>query len=196
MDKQFHIESDGQIYLNHPKSDKIHKIISVCESLMFAYGDLISFKDIQAIFKSKSIEVSLKEIRYSLELLKERYKESDSGLELVIIDEKMQLATKSDNYDYISLYLHPIKKKSLTQASLETLSIIAYKQPITKPEIESIRGVKCDKAIATLLEANLIEEAGRLDKIGKPIIYKTTEMFLKQFSIESLKDLPVLKEDM
>lgn len=196
MDKQFHIESDGQIYLNHPKSDKINKIISVCESLMFAYGDLISFKDIQAIFKSKSIEVSLKEIRYSLELLKERYKESDSGLELVIIDEKMQLATKSDNYDYISLYLHPIKKKSLTQASLETLSIIAYKQPITKPEIESIRGVKCDKAIATLLEANLIEEAGRLDKIGKPIIYKTTEMFLKQFSIESLKDLPVLKEDM
>mgnify|MGYP003527017531 FL=1 len=196
MDKQFHIESDGQIYLNHPKSDKINKIISVCESLMFAYGDLISFKDIQAIFKSKSIDVSLKEIRYSLELLKERYKESDSGLELVIIDEKMQLATKSDNYDYISLYLHPIKKKSLTQASLETLSIIAYKQPITKPEIESIRGVKCDKAIATLLEANLIEEAGRLDKIGKPIIYKTTEMFLKQFSIESLKDLPVLKEDM
>lgn len=196
MDKQFNLELDGQIYLNHPKSDKINKIISVCESLMFAYGDLISFKDIQAIFKSKSIEVSLKEIRYSLELLKERYKESDSGLELVIIDEKMQLATKSDNYDYISLYLHPIKKKSLTQASLETLSIIAYKQPITKPEIESIRGVKCDKAIATLLEANLIEEAGRLDKIGKPIIYKTTEMFLKQFSIESLKDLPVLKEDM
>ena len=196
MDKQFNVESDGQIYLNHPKSDKINIIISVCESLMFAYGDLISFKDIQAIFKSKSIEVSLKEIRYSLELLKERYKESDSGLELVIIDEKMQLATKSDNYDYISLYLHPIKKKSLTQASLETLSIIAYKQPITKPEIESIRGVKCDKAIATLLEANLIEEAGRLDKIGKPIIYKTTEMFLKQFSIESLKDLPVLKEDM
>lgn len=196
MDKQFNVESDGQIYLNHPKSDKINKIISVCESLMFAYGDLISFKDIQAIFKSKSIEVSLKEIRYSLELLKERYKGSDSGLELVIIDEKMQLATKSDNYDYISLYLHPIKKKSLTQASLETLSIIAYKQPITKPEIESIRGVKCDKAIATLLEANLIEEAGRLDKIGKPIIYKTTEMFLKQFSIESLKDLPVLKEDM
>ena len=196
MDKQFNVESDGQIYLNHPKSDKINKIISVCESLMFAYGDLISFKDIQAIFKSKSIDVSSKEIRYSLELLKERYKESDSGLELVIIDEKMQLATKSDNYDYISLYLHPIKKKSLTQASLETLSIIAYKQPITKPEIESIRGVKCDKAIATLLEANLIEEAGRLDKIGKPIIYKTTEMFLKQFSIESLKDLPVLKEDM
>lgn len=196
MDKQFNVESDGQIYLNHPKSDKINKIISVCESLMFAYGDLISFKDIQAIFKSKSIDVSLKEIRYSLELLKKRYKESDSGLELVIIDEKMQLATKPDNYDYISLYLHPIKKKSLTQASLETLSIIAYKQPITKPEIESIRGVKCDKAIATLLEANLIEEAGRLDKIGKPIIYKTTEMFLKQFSIESLKDLPVLKEDM
>ncbi|WP_417203032.1 SMC-Scp complex subunit ScpB [Acetoanaerobium sticklandii] len=196
MDKQFHVESDGQIYLNHPKSDKINKIISVCESLMFAYGDLISFKDIQAIFKSKSIDVSLKEIRCSLELLKERYKESESGLELVIIDEKMQLATKSDNYDYISLYLHPIKKKSLTQASLETLSIIAYKQPITKPEIENIRGVKCDKAIATLLEANLIEEAGRLDKIGKPIIYKTTEMFLKQFSIESLKDLPVLKEDM
>lgn len=195
MDKKFYIESDGQIYLNHPKSDKINKIVSVCESLMFAYGDLISFKDIQSLFKGKNIEVSLKDIRYSLEILKKRYNEKESGLELVIIDEKMQLATKSDNYDYISLYLHPIKKKSLTQASLETLSIIAYKQPITKPEIESIRGVKCDKAIATLLEANLIEEAGRLDKIGKPIIYKTSQLFLKQFSLESLKDLPILKED-
>ncbi len=195
MDKHFKVEPDGQIYLKQPKSEKTSKIMSVCESLMFAYGDLIPFNDIQAIFRNNNIEVSIKEIMHSLELLKERYSEEDSGLELVIIDEKMQLATKSDNYDFISLYLHPIKKKSLTQASLETLSIIAYKQPITKPEIENIRGVKCDKAISTLLEANLIEEAGRLDKIGKPIIYKTTDTFLKQFSIESLKDLPALKED-
>ncbi len=86
--------------------------------------------------------------------------------------------------------LEPKKRKSLSQATLETLTIIAYKQPITKVEIESIRGVKCDKVLQTLLEHELIREAGRLNKIGKPIIYKTTQEFLKLLQIESLKDLP------
>ncbi len=195
MDKQFKVENDGQIFLQHPNSDKINKVVSVCESLMFAYGDPILCKDIQLLFKSKGFEVSIKEIRAALEILTLRYEDKESGLELVIIEDKIQLATKSDNYEYLASYLHPIKKKSLTQASLETLSIIAYKQPITKPEIESIRGVKCDKAVSTLIELELVEEAGRLDKIGKPIIYKTTDNFLKQFSLKSIKDLPVLKEN-
>ena len=83
-----------------------------------------------------------------------------------------------------------LKKKTLSQATLETLTIIAYKQPITKVEIEDIRGVKCDKTIQTLLENNIIKEAGRLNKIGKPILYKTTDEFLKLLNIESIKELP------
>lgn len=195
MDKQFKVENDGQIYLQHTESEKINKLISVCESLMFAYGDPISCKDIQDLFKDKGIDITMKEIKKSLEILSHRYKDNESGLELIIIEDKIQLATKADNYDYLASYLHPIKKKSLTQASLETLSIIAYKQPITKPEIEAIRGVKCDKALGTLIDIELIEEAGRLDKIGKPILYRTTDKFLKQFSLKSIKDLPVLKDE-
>ena len=100
------------------------------------------------------------------------------------------MCTNKDYADYIKKVLEPKKRKSLSQATLETLTIIAYKQPITKVEIENIRGVKCDKVLQTLLDHDLIREAGRLNKIGKPIIYKTTPEFLKLLQIESLKDLP------
>ena len=95
---------------------------------------------------------------------------------------------------YIKKVLEPKRKKTLSQATLETLTIIAYKQPITKVEIENIRGVKCDKVLQTLLENSLIREAGRLNKIGKPIIYKTTDEFLKLLNIEKLEDLPPIEE--
>lgn len=93
----------------------------------------------------------------------------------------------------IKKIIEPKKKKSLSQATLETLTIIAYKQPITKVEIEDIRGVKCDKVLQTLFENELIREAGRLNKIGKPIIYKTTDEFLKLLNIESLEELPPIE---
>jgi segregation and condensation protein B len=103
------------------------------------------------------------------------------------------MCTNKKYADYIKKVLEPKRKKTLSQATLETLTIIAYKQPITKVEVEDIRGVKCDKVIQTLLENDLIREAGRLNKIGKPIIYKTTDEFLKLLNIEKLEELPPIE---
>ena len=115
------------------------------------------------------------------------------GIQIIKLQDKYQMCTNKDYSSFIKKVLEPKKKKSLTQTTLETLTIIAYKQPITKVEIEDIRGVKSDKAIQTLLENNLIKEAGRLEKIGKPIIYKTTDEFLKLLNIEKLEDLPPIE---
>ena len=103
------------------------------------------------------------------------------------------MCTNKQYADYIKKVLEPKRKKTLSQATLETLTIIAYKQPITKVEIEDIRGVKCDKVLQTLLENDLIREAGRLNRIGKPIIYRTTDEFLKLLNIERLEDLPPIE---
>ena len=113
---------------------------------------------------------------------------------IIKLEDRYQMCTNKDFTPYIKKVLEPKRKKTLSQATLESLTIIAYKQPITKVEIENIRGVKCDKVLQTLLENSLIREAGRLNKIGKPIIYKTTDEFLKLLNIEKLEDLPPIEE--
>ena len=171
------------------------RIVSVIESILFAYSDPLSIKDISAVFEKKGEKARSADIKQALNILEEKYKEPCSGLKLIKIEDKYQISTRSENHEYVSILLNPVKKKSLTQASLETLSIIAYKQPATKIEVENIRGVKSDKAVSTLLEAGLIEEAGRLDKIGRPIIYKTTDQFLLHFGLSSIRDLPAITEE-
>lgn len=128
-----------------------------------------------------------------LNLLIEEYREQNRGIQIIKLENKYQMCTNKDYAEYIKKIIEPKKKKSLSQATLETLTIIAYKQPITKVEIEDIRGVKCDKVLQTLFENELIREAGRLNKIGKPIIYKTTDEFLKLLNIESLEELPPIE---
>jgi segregation and condensation protein B len=130
-----------------------------------------------------------------LNSLIEEYREDNRGIQIIKLEDKYQMTTNKEYSDFIKKVLEPNKKKSLSQATLETLTIIAYKQPITKVQVEDVRGVKCDRAIQTLLENELIIEAGRLDKIGKPIIYKTTNEFLKLLSIETLEDLPKLENN-
>lgn len=171
------------------------RVVSVLESILFAYSDPLSLKDLSAVFEKKGEKLRVSDIKQALDLLEQKYHEPSSGLKLIKVEDKYQISTRSENYEYVSLLLNPVKKKSLTQASLETLSIIAYKQPATKIEVENIRGVKSDKAISTLLEAGLIEEAGRLDKIGRPIIYKTTDKFLLHFGLGSVRDLPAITEE-
>ncbi|HBG0170697.1 TPA: SMC-Scp complex subunit ScpB, partial [Clostridioides difficile] len=134
-----------------------------------------------------------KEIEIMLNLLIEEYREQNRGIQIIKLENKYQMCTNKDYAEYIKKIIEPKKKKSLSQATLETLTIIAYKQPITKVEIEDIRGVKCDKVLQTLFENELIREAGRLNKIGKPIIYKTTDEFLKLLNIESLEELPPIE---
>lgn len=165
-------------------------IKNIIESVMFAYGDPISIKELNYIINE---DLSSKEIEFMLHSLMEEYKENNRGIQIIKLENKYQMCTNKEYASFIKKVLEPKKKKSLSQATLETLTIVAYKQPITKVEIEDIRGVKCDKVLQTLLENELIVEAGRLNRIGKPIIYKTTNEFLKLLSIEKLEDLPPIE---
>jgi segregation and condensation protein B len=166
------------------------EIKSIIEAVMFAYSDPISIEELNDIINE---ELSRKEIELMLDSLIDEYRENSRGIQIIKLEDKYQMTTNKDYSDFIKKVLEPKKKKSLSQATLETLTIIAYKQPITKVEVEEIRGVKCDRAIQTLLENELIKDAGRLERIGKPIIYKTTNEFLKLLSIETLGDLPPLE---
>lgn len=170
---------------------KREEIKYIIESIMFAYGEPISIKELNYIINE---ELSAKEIEFMLNSLIEEYKENNRGIQIVKLENKYQMCTNKDYSIFIKKVLEPKKKKTLSQATLETLTIIAYKQPITKVEIESIRGVKCDKVIQTLCDNDLIMEAGRLNKIGKPIIYRTTDEFLKLLNIEKLSDLPPIED--
>lgn len=165
------------------------EIKSIIESLLFIWGDPLSLKDI-----SNVLEMNEKKVE---EIINEMINEFDferRGIKITQIGDSYQLGTRSEHFDWIKKLSMPRTKKSLSNAALETLSIITYRQPITKSEIEAIRGVRCDKALDTLLEKELIEEKGRIEKTGRPIIYGTTKQFLKYFGLKSLKELPPLEE--
>ena len=158
---------------------------AILEALLFAYSEPIAASEL-----SKATGFSLKETRLLLKELQADYAFYHRGMVLIQMEDEYQLATNSAYASYVEKLVTPRTYKTLSQASLESLAIIAYKQPVTKAQIESIRGVKSDQAIRTLLEKQLIEDQGRLDKIGRPIIYGTTGHFLKTFGFESLDDLP------
>jgi segregation and condensation protein B len=168
-------------------SDK-NKYFSVIESLLFVSGEPLKLKDISTI-----IECS---ISYTKELLQDFsyiYEEDNRGIKLININDEYQLVTKPQNSDYIEKILRTNVRQSLSQASLEILAIIAYKQPITRVDIDEIRGVKSESAITKLIEKNLIKESGRLEAPGRPILYITTEEFLRQFDIQKISELPSLE---
>ncbi len=166
------------------------EIKSIIEAIMFAYSDPISIKELNNAINE---ELSSREIEIMLNSLIEEYKENNRGIQIIKLQDKYQMCTNKEYSSFVKNILEPKKKKTLSQATLEALTIIAYKQPITKVELEEIRGVKSDKVIQTLIENYLIYEAGRLDKIGKPIIYKTTNEFLRLLNIEKLEDLPPIE---
>lgn len=167
------------------------RISSVIESIFFVSSEPLTIKDCQKIFlESGESGISIKDIKIALDKLEEKYKKTDSGLSLLRIEDNYQMISRIDNNCYIEKIVVKKRKKSLSQAALEVLSIVAYRQPITKIEIEEIRGVKSDSALSSLVDNELIYESGRLDKIGKPILYATTEKFLIEFGMNSLKDLP------
>lgn len=162
-----------------------NEIKAIIEGLLFTWGDPIELDEIAAVLEMNKIELE--------KILKELIDELDNnnrGLRIIRFDNSYQIGTRPEHYDWIKKLNYKKNTKALTNASLETLSIIAYKQPIIKPDIDAIRGVKSDRSITTLIERNLIKELGRMDRPGKPIIYGTTNEFLKSFGIESLEDLP------
>lgn len=155
------------------------------EALLFAWGDIIEISEISKYF---DIEKSIVEdIIYEL---KNEY--NDRGLRIQIIGKSVQLNSNPEYNKIISDFGVKQKKRNLSNAAMETLSIIAYLQPTTKSVIEQIRGVKSDGSVRTLLDRGLIREAGNLNQPGRPIVYKTTDKFLKSFEIENLNDLPEL----
>lgn len=125
----------------------------------------------------------------------DRYEEEQRGIKILELEDSFQLCTKTEMYEYLIKVASQPKKHILTDVILETLSIIAYKQPVTKAEIEKIRGVKCDHAVNKLVEYDLVAEVGRLDAPGRPMLFGTTEEFLRQFGVTSIEDLPQLNPE-
>ena len=166
---------------------ELEKIQSIIESILFASGRMVSIEELEL-----ALEVTRTDIEKILEKMQEEYKAQNRGIELIKLNNGYQLCSKKENYDYIYQIIDKRNKPKLSNAALETLSIIAYNPKISRAEIEAIRGVSVDATIYKLLEYGLIEEAGKLDLPGKPMSYKTSEEFLRLFGYSSLEELPEL----
>ena len=162
----------------------LENLSNILESILFVSGNPVPI-DIMA----DKLGVSEKDIRDAAKKLQERYSDK-SGLRLLMFNKKLQLSSNPDYKDYVSAVLNPIKEREFTRTILECSAIIAYKQPITKGELEALRGLNCDYAIHTLLDLKMIEPVGRKDAVGRPILYATTDNFLKRFNLNSIEDLP------
>ncbi len=166
------------------------KIMAVIEAVLFAMGDSVELSKLQHV-----LEIPEEEIRGMIQLMNETYKRQDRGIYIMELENAVQLCTKPELYEYLIRVAKAPRKYVLSDTLLETLSIIAYKQPVTKLEVEKIRGVSSDHAVNKLLEFHLIQELGRLDAPGRPLLFGTTEEFLRTFGVKSLGDLPVLNQD-
>ena len=160
---------------------------AVIEAVLFTMGESVEIGRLADV-----IEEDVKTLKDILKGMEERYAREDRGITLVRFEDSVQLCTKEDMYEYLVKIAKVPKKMSLTDTVLETLSIIAYKQPVTRAEIERVRGVNCDHAINKLLEYDLIAELGRLDAPGRPLLFGTTEQFLRCFGVGKLDELPEL----
>lgn len=160
------------------------------EAILFTMGESVSLDKIAA-----ALELDKKIARKYIENLMERYRAEEHGVQIIELEESFQMCTKNEMYEYLIRIAKQPKKRVLTDVLLETLSIVAYKQPITKAEIEKIRGVSSDHAVSKLVEYNLVSEIGRLDAPGRPMLFGTTEEFLRSFGVHSIDELPVLNED-
>ena len=163
------------------------KAKAVLEAILFTMGDSVEIDRLAEVIEEDNVTV--KEI---LNEMAAEYQKEDRGIGLTTLDNAVQLCTKGELYEYLIKIAKTPKKYVLTDTLLETLSIIAYKQPVTRLEIEKVRGVSCDHAVNKLLEFDLITEVGRLDAPGRPLLFGTTEQFLRSFGVKSLEDLPEL----
>lgn len=168
-------------------ASKKNRIKSSIESLLFVSGEPLNLKTL-----SSNVEVAPKVLEKILDEMMDEYEEESRGIKLISINGEYQLVTKAQNSEFVQRLLKKNKRQSLSQASLESLAIIAYKQPITRVDIDEIRGVKSESAIQRLIEKELIKEVGRLEVPGRPILFGTTEEFLRQFGLKALNDLPSL----
>lgn len=171
--------------------------LSVIESLIFSSDDSLSVDEIIQAIKSidgEDVELTKGDIETTVDSLNQKYIENENAFRILRIANGYLYATLETFAKYVGYLSSERSKRRLSQAALETLSIIAYKQPITKPELESIRGVSSDYILTTLLEKNLITIKGRAESVGRPLLYATTDEFLKYFGLNNLSDLPKPRE--
>ncbi|MBR0457429.1 MAG: SMC-Scp complex subunit ScpB [Firmicutes bacterium] len=164
-------------------------IKSAIESMMFVWGEPLHIKDIADIFN-----VDKKEIYDACKELQEEYEQEGRGIVIREVNKSFQFVTRKENLGYIERLCTPVRRRRLSQSALETLAIVAYKQPVTKGEIEAIRGIRCDRVLEGLAAKGLVAVTGRAETVGRPNYYGTTNEFLKQFEFESLKDLPKIED--
>ena len=159
------------------------------EAILFVAGEAVSIRDM-----AKALQIDEKELKTALNDIGSEYDYEQRGFMLKRFGDKVQLATRPLYSEDVLRLLQPVQQQSLSQAAMETLAVVAYKQPVTRAEVEQIRGVKCDYSLQSLTLKGLIQEAGRKDTIGRPILYATTDTFLSHFGIQGLEDLPPLPE--
>ena len=165
------------------------KLKGIIEAILFTIGESVTLDRLASV-----LEKDPEDLKVILEEMKIDYSAEERGICLIELDGAYQICTKIETYDYVRKLVSQPKKRSLTDVMLETLSIIAYKQPVTKQEIEAIRGVKCDFAVNKLIEYKLVKELGRLETLGRPIVFGTTEEFLRCFGVSSIEELPDIDE--
>lgn len=165
------------------------KAKAVLESILFTMGESVEVDRLSAV-----IEEDKKVTKELLLEMKEAYDGRECGITLVELEDSFQMCTKGEMYEYLIKIAKTPRKYVLTDTLLETLSIVAYKQPITRVEIEKIRGVSCDHAVNRLIEFGLVTEVGRMDAPGRPLLFGTTEEFLRSFGVKSLEELPELSQ--
>lgn len=169
---------------------EINKIEGIIEAILFTMGNSVEIEKIAG-----AIEHDTETTRRIIHNMMDKYEAEDRGIRIIELENSFQMCTKKETYEYLIKVAKQPRRYVLTDVALETLSIIAYKQPVTRLEIEKIRGVKSDHAVNKLIEYGLVCEVGRLDAPGKPILFGTTEEFLRRFSVQSIDDLPSLNPE-
>ena len=169
---------------------ELKKRMAAIETILFAMGDSVEISALAA-----ALEVTAEEVREAVDAIEDKYSLEESGLSINRFDESVQLSSRPELYEYLVTIAKAPKKQVLTDTLMETLSIIAFKQPVTRAEVENIRGVNSDFAISKLVGYDLVQEVGRKEAPGRPLLFGTTEQFLRSFGMSSLKDLPDLDTD-
>lgn len=162
---------------------------SIIEAILFVAGDPVAVEDIGA-----ALGLSEMETIHAVEALQKEYESSRRGILLRRYGNHLRLETRPECAPYVERMLQPVQRQTLSQAALETLAVIAYRQPTTRGEVELVRGVKCDYSVQSLLSKGLIKEVGRKEALGRPILYATTDRFLEHFGISDIREMPALPQ--
>lgn len=169
----------------------LERIEAVIEAILFTMGESVEVEKIATAIEH-DVDTTIKIVHNMMD----KYEAADRGVRIIELENAFQMCTKTEYYDELIKVASQPRKYALTDVLLETLSIVAYKQPITKMEVEKIRGVSSEHAVNKLVEYGLVKELGRLDAPGRPMLFGTTEEFLRSFGVQSIEDLPTISEDL